>query len=255
MVELIYRKGRLIIRGRYFKYIFFLICGIFHEQKRIQPNIDINCCAHSIWDVSCRLARLSVLALRCAFPLAIHTFRPNVLCCALLKKKKTASLQAKTVSHRRRRKSSICHRWLLELRGVPTSLLQLWPSFWSGRSRRRAGVGSTGWARGLDVGSTGLFWLRGVGLREHAKLAASSKRISESRELSRNLLFLSLPLPVWFRLSLSRALKPFLMMTLSASHWKAEEQRPPGPAATKVTASQLMLSSISAFHVGPHLAI
>lgn len=37
---------------------------------------------------------------------------------------------------------------------------------------------------GLDVGSAGLFWLRGVGLCKHAKLAASSKRIGESRELS-----------------------------------------------------------------------
>lgn len=89
MVELIYRKGRLIIRGRYFKYIFFLICGIFHEQKRNQPNIDINCCAHSIWDVSCRLARLSVLALRCAFPLAIlHVSTKCALLRFTLKKKK-----------------------------------------------------------------------------------------------------------------------------------------------------------------------
>ncbi len=70
---------------------------------------------------------------------------------------------------------------------------------------RWAGVGSTGWAQGLDVGSAGLFWLRGVGLRKHAKLAVSSKRISESRELSWNLLFLSLPLSVWFRLSRSQA--------------------------------------------------
>lgn len=37
---------------------------------------------------------------------------------------------------------------------------------------------------GLDVGSAGLFWLRGVGLCKHAKLAASSKRIGESGESS-----------------------------------------------------------------------
>ena len=45
-------------------------------------------------------------------------------------------------------------------------------------------VGSTGGAPGLDVGSAGLFWLRGTGLREHAELAASSKGIGESRELN-----------------------------------------------------------------------
>lgn len=152
---------------------------------------------------------------------------------------KTAYLQAKTVSHRQQRKRSICHRWLLELRGVSVSLLQLWPLFWSRQLRRWAGVSSTGWAQGLDVGSAGLFWLRGVGLREHAKLAVSSKRIRESRELSWNLLFLSLFLSLSLALSLSLcliptlslklfSLKPFLMMTLSASHWKAEEQRPLG---------------------------
>lgn len=42
---------------------------------------------------------------------------------------------------------------------------------------------STDRAQGLDVGRAG-FWLRGIGLRKHAKLAASSKRISESSELN-----------------------------------------------------------------------
>lgn len=51
---------------------------------------------------------------------------------------------------------------------------------------------------GLDVGSAGLFWLRGTGLHKHAKLAASSKRISGSRELRWNLLFLSLSLSSLF---------------------------------------------------------
>lgn len=141
----------------------------------------------------------------------------------IIRNGETAYLQAKTVSLGQETKWSTCHKWLLELRGVSAPLFQRWPMLWCRRWRQWAGVGSTGWAQGLDVGSTGLFWLWGVGLRKHAKLAVSSKRIGESRELCWNLLFLSPTLSVWVD-----SLKPFLMMTLSASHWKAEERRPQG---------------------------
>lgn len=91
---------------------------------------------------------------------------------------------------------------------MSASLLQLWPLFWSRQLKQWAGVGATGWALRLDVGSAGLFWLRGVGLCKHAKLAVSSKRISESGELRWNLLFLSLsflPLSLFDSNSLSQA--------------------------------------------------
>lgn len=141
---------------------------------------------------------------------------------------KNTYLQAKTSSHRQRRKRSICHKWLLELRGVSTPLFQLWPLFWSRRLRRWAWVGSTGWAQGLDVGSAGLFWLRGVGLRKHAKLAVSSKRIGESRELSWNLLFHSPPLSVWFWLSQAFSNDDFICLPLEGRGEAAA-----GPAARR----------------------
>lgn len=102
-----------------------------------------------------------------------------------------------------------------------SSLSQLWAALFRMQQSRLGRFSA-----GLDVGSAGLFWLRGVGLCKHAKLAASSKRIGESGESSWNLLFLSLTLAS--RCLIPAPLKPFLMMTLSASHWKAVDRRPRG---------------------------
>lgn len=120
------------------------------------------------------------------------------------------------------------YKWLVELRGVSARSLNSGRPRWQrGGAAEAASASRLGrFSTGLDVGSVGLFWLRGVGLCKHAKLAASSKRIGESGESSWNLLFLSLTLAS--RCLIPAPLKPFLMMTLSASHWKAEDRRPRG---------------------------
>lgn len=79
-----------------------------------------------------------------------------------------------------------CHKWLLELRGVSARSLNSGPPCSEhGGAAEAASASRLGrFSAGLDVGSAGLFWLRGVGLCKHAKLAASSKRIGESGESS-----------------------------------------------------------------------